>query len=769
MVERSRCVHGVAWFCGVGNDKLEEWKTSFRLEDVRGCSLTSPPFTGHLVGRDSEILRVIQFLSNPTNDRPAVIATAAPPGSGKSALMQKIAEVFLNVDTEENKDLLQRAAAGNAKRMTTLKKLFPVPITWNHHTRFVPQDETFVRDKDGNVRLDTRNTIAVRVAFSMFQAHVLPEINFSAFIEEWSALEHPPKLDEILQAVQDCVRDKELLFIVDEPAKTKCEAAVRNQLYSAWLANHKNARMFISSLNPTELKGDFLGGRAKSQSSEHGDTPPLSSDFLMQFVQLSRGSEKDLECVVSSIDWIRKDARIRALVRFMFAMSGHSWRAKYSLYQELEVGPQTPNTTLHGLETPQAATKFAYDAMSAFFPDVSSSVDAVTDLLILSVLKRKVCLDGTQTAATEEAQAPIAQVGGQHPSSWLLGGILSNAVPVWVKNGPPREDVPELSLVVVYEWLKLGTKPKAEAAGDVVGDIADLRRIVGNLFENSQLCFNHCVTGAALRFEKVTATWLQLLFVCARKRSLQNLPFESVFPGFEAFSQTGKAARVPVLPIPNSPVQVYELQHKLSGDNDVVVKGRDGTDSGVTPTDLPSPGIYLVAATEPAVDVVVWVGVLILIQCRLYNKPMTRSKLQGDLLRLSKFRNKLWLGPGSTSTDPPCQAKNLGLPAIPERDVVFVLLAPNGLCDRQNRRRDRQNRRRDRDTGLLRKSLQVSVVMLSLTCAYMWLYFASQLIIHSKERWCCQETRQIYRSSRHHTPPGWMVPSDQRLHRWCTC
>ena len=107
MVERSRCDRGVAWFCGIGNEKPEEWKTSFSSEDVRGCSLTSPPFPNdELVGRDSEVLRVIRLLSAPTNDRAAVIATAAPPGCGKSALMQQNAEVGLNVDTEESMGII---------------------------------------------------------------------------------------------------------------------------------------------------------------------------------------------------------------------------------------------------------------------------------------------------------------------------------------------------------------------------------------------------------------------------------------------------------------------------------------------------------------------------------------------------------------------------------------------------------------------------------------------------------------------------------------
>ena len=417
MVERSRCLHGVAWFCGIGNEKLEEWKKSFRLEDVRGCSLTSLPFTnGKLVGRDSEILRVMKWLSKQTIDRPRVIATAAPPGSGKSALMQEIAEVFLNVHTEESMKLLQLAAEGDAERMTTLKKLFPVPITWNHHTRFVREDETFVPDAKGDLTLDIRNSVAVRVAFSMFQAHVLPEKNFSAFIEEWSALEHRPKLDEILQAVQDCVRDKELLFIVDEPAKTNCEAAVRNQLYSAWLANHENARMFISSLNPTELKGGHEGARATSQNDRGGAAPPRSSDFVMHFAQLSRGGAEELETVVASIPWIATHSPTVALVRFMFGMSGHSWRAKYALHVALRTAPRCPNTTRVELQSAQAATWFAVETMSEFFPNVARSVDAVHDFLILSVLKRKVFLEGTEDVATEKAQAAIAKVRGRHPS-----------------------------------------------------------------------------------------------------------------------------------------------------------------------------------------------------------------------------------------------------------------------------------------------------------------------------------------------------------------
>ena len=67
------------------------------FQQVRGCALTEPPITGELLSRESEIRNVFTALSRTRVTRKAYgIRTVAPPGAGKSALLQELVKIFLD-------------------------------------------------------------------------------------------------------------------------------------------------------------------------------------------------------------------------------------------------------------------------------------------------------------------------------------------------------------------------------------------------------------------------------------------------------------------------------------------------------------------------------------------------------------------------------------------------------------------------------------------------------------------------------------------------
>ena len=64
---------------------------------VGGCPLTDNPVTGKLLGRKSEIQHMFAALSRKIIDhKPQAVQTAAPSGSGKSALLQELVTIFLS-------------------------------------------------------------------------------------------------------------------------------------------------------------------------------------------------------------------------------------------------------------------------------------------------------------------------------------------------------------------------------------------------------------------------------------------------------------------------------------------------------------------------------------------------------------------------------------------------------------------------------------------------------------------------------------------------
>ena len=84
------------------NDFLNDVSADFKINDACGCTLTSEPVTGKLLGRETELRQILSHLSASKKHRWPVIQTAAPPASGKSALLQELARIFLD-QTEDRR------------------------------------------------------------------------------------------------------------------------------------------------------------------------------------------------------------------------------------------------------------------------------------------------------------------------------------------------------------------------------------------------------------------------------------------------------------------------------------------------------------------------------------------------------------------------------------------------------------------------------------------------------------------------------------------
>ena len=66
------------------------------MDDFCGCILTAEPLTGKLLGRTVEVNKILNNLTLSSKQSTSIIQTAAPSGSGKSALLQELVRIFIN-------------------------------------------------------------------------------------------------------------------------------------------------------------------------------------------------------------------------------------------------------------------------------------------------------------------------------------------------------------------------------------------------------------------------------------------------------------------------------------------------------------------------------------------------------------------------------------------------------------------------------------------------------------------------------------------------
>ena len=266
-----------------------------------------------------------------------------------------------------------------------LDSLFPIPITWNHHTRHGVLDQ-FVKEnvqREPSEAARLQSSIAVRIAYCVFirsKSKSKKEMTFESFRSYWDEqVKTTDILTEVFQAVRKCLVNRNILLIVDEAAKTGVPKLVRNMLYTH-IAQYPNDRMVISSLQPDQLK----------------ENP---SDFNLHWVQLRPTSREDLLTVRNtSVRWLdnvsitdeqREQQKKRAL--YLFEMTGNNWRAKFDLFNKIKKRPTGLAMTNEMLMDVTQGLVKTLKTISKHFVRGNEWVPAVDKLLVWTILQRKVC------------------------------------------------------------------------------------------------------------------------------------------------------------------------------------------------------------------------------------------------------------------------------------------------------------------------------------------------------------------------------------------
>lgn len=299
-------------------------------------------------------------------------------------------------------------------------------------------------------------------------------------------------LSTVLNKVEECLGEggnmkKNILFVVDEPAKTEvtqCSTPqnttphcttpyhtrittiivtsithqhitppvitpntinqvpkeVRNRLDTHWMNSHRNARMVISSLQPSTLGPDL-------------------SDLNPVWVQLSNGSltDTDLSKVLGSIaqtsdkQWLVEllaHSKPRAFALYLLSSVGSNWRARVTVAELMKIPPKSAlHTTTDVLQSTRGVLK-AIDFVSSKFCPAKICNLAVHELLIHVVLKKKIHLNDDKS-----------KFGGHSAQYWLLNAVLSNALPKPDDTGFSQVyEIPQFPMVIIHNWILYNIK-----------------------------------------------------------------------------------------------------------------------------------------------------------------------------------------------------------------------------------------------------------------------------------------------------------------------
>lgn len=645
---------------------------------------------GKLLGRRTEIELMLEKLSRPIPDgKGRAVQTAAPPGSGKSALLEQVGNIFL---CDKNRREYANFFCATATTATAaaesiadkimpaqkqfLSSLFPIAIIFNYGTSEY-LERTSSGQKKAKLESELESSIALRIAFTLFKVHTispLSQVNishcFRPFRKAWqeTTAKPPMLLEFVMSQVQSFIGKKNILLIVDEPLRADpVPIRVRDLLFMNWFETHTNDRLVMSSLAP---------GHLGSTASE--------DDVL--WVQLSKCPASVIETICSYM-WVDELGKAKAakkqqaLIRYVFNATGYNWRAKSVAHGIFDRKPVPPHETIVALKDAQSGITKLLDSTSSFFLNKLPPewVQAVNEFIVLTVLRIPVkltCRSSIETCSVVNAgEEEKENIAGEAPASWLLKGLLSNPVPIVNSEIKQFEDIPEIPMMLVHEWLKNPVESLTEESQRI-------RPFVEQLWLNAEVFF-HCVnTPEWSRYEGVMARWFALVLHCShvRERRLRVCTESAradctvLFPGFTMYGP--KKAKDSSLSYPRTyrhcSQRVIELPYKISGPAASKITDSSSCDGHAS--------VFVCKKGETAVDLILFVGKrLILIQLKLYCDPVPQDDLKTMLTNLTKhFRHKLWCT--SKSTKFPFVAENLGLPCIYEKDVMFVLLATAGLA-----------------------------------------------------------------------------------------
>ena len=189
-----------------------EGRFEIMLGNFEPKRLTTAPFPDEnvIIGRRRTVVGIFKKLLERTSDeRPAVIALSAPPGFGKSAVLDFLARMCLSVHQKIPHQLpnafVKEAIDGNRQRLEQCSKFVPVPISFNNSTCITAFEcERFLQlHKEGKTaELDEAigSCIAVRAMYAVWGCFV--NDHFKDFRLQWDALENKPSLQDVLETIK---------------------------------------------------------------------------------------------------------------------------------------------------------------------------------------------------------------------------------------------------------------------------------------------------------------------------------------------------------------------------------------------------------------------------------------------------------------------------------------------------------------------------------------------------------------------------------------
>ena len=716
---------------------------------IHPLPLTERPFTSdkRLINRDSDLVRAVKLLGA-KYDRVPVLSTAAPRGSGKSAWADTLGDVFRRharhshilraalefgqalgevAHTRETNTAVRPGIAGevgDVPDMTMRARLVsfvPLICGFNNTTGLgvevkdelsilasglnsleenVPVENTkskleLKQDLTKSVRKILEREVALRIAHAAF----CPEQKFYTFHDQWR--EAGLKVADVLKQIKRrLLPGRNLLLIVDELSKTLFPGKTLDIIYIPWFKDslNKNDRIVLTSLTPTELiEGGGISGRAVNGGVS-------SSNWLLYWVPFSRNGGLESAEIVKELQWLHSDdspqkVHTRELLRFAFSLASDNWRARAHLFSRLV----DQNSVESWLTNPSQMVRAVVDIRLQLWkspPVTIRNYEVVLGLLTKSVARLPTVLvrplDQEKFERTHASEA-----------YWLMQGFLSNTIDI----SDTTSKILHVPLALVYALIPLRC---------FITDVLDAEIVnaVEQLLDVAVQSFQRHTEHNYVRFEIAMATWLKLFMLCAKKQGIKSLnlcgitggPVPAILPEFVFFDNSARALSMDAVQ-----PSVWELDAKLSKAHEVKARAYHGLDTIAMTVPQPQytrledspPGtIFLPVRCETAVDLILFLsGRLILFQTRLLERSMTNEKFKTDIANLSTFRRKLWQDPyAATSEEIPPHAESLGLPAIEETNVTFVLVAPSGKSDPKNSNKLRQTIRQQGAANIPRPS-----------------------------------------------------------------
>ena len=368
-----------------------------------------------------------------------------------------------------------------------LRSFFPISITWNHCCPVDTFELEQLKDKKTR-RISVQSSIAMRLAYSVFLVNdknqrqnlrQAPSI-WQLFQDRWeqsTALcsNSTPFVALVLNEVLECVGDRKILIIADEPIQTGIPRTIRNELYHSLWQVQSDGRIVICSLEPRQL-------RAKP------------SAVPTTYVQLSRHSPNVIQTVLESCGWLRDaDSTTKSHALYSFSLPSTKWRAISYLHEKyLTEVPSGNNSTIECLSSAQQTVRSTLKLIGHLFAIEQPWLIVVNELLVHTVLGQRLDFrdDSTET------------FGGQTASYWVQSGILANSVPA-IGSNVPELAVPEIPMGIIHNWLW----SKSHKIKN------DLLPLVEKLWEHSQISIQP-QEGSSRRFEKLMAHWISLFVHC---------------------------------------------------------------------------------------------------------------------------------------------------------------------------------------------------------------------------------------------------------------